>query len=161
MREEDPRRTRLAAYGLAVGLTIATLLGRLSLDVGWGQRPLLILFMLPIILSAYWGGFGPGIVATILAALSVDYFLIPPARSLRIHEGRDLIQLLIFVANGTVIGILNEALHRARATAAQRARAGSSGNARQHRRCGDRDRHRRPDRSHESGGREANRLVFE
>jgi PAS domain S-box-containing protein len=107
---------------LAVGLSTATLLVRLSLEVGWGQRPLLILFMLPIIISAYWGGFGPGIVATILAALSVDYFLIPPAKSLRIQEWRDLIQLLIFVANGAVVGVLNEALHRARRESERRRR---------------------------------------
>jgi PAS domain S-box-containing protein len=101
---------------------MATLVARLTLDVGWGQRPLLILFMLPIIVSAYWGGFGPGILATVLAALSVDYLLIPPARSLAIQEGRDLVQLLIFVADGVVISVLNEALHRSRREAERRQR---------------------------------------
>jgi PAS domain S-box-containing protein len=120
MREALARARTLTAYGLAVGTTLTTLLVRLSLGVGWGHRPLLILFVLPIIISAYWGGFGPGLLATVLAALSVDFFLIPPLRSLRIHETRDLIQLAIFVANGVVIGSLNEALHRARREAEQR-----------------------------------------
>jgi two-component system cell cycle sensor histidine kinase/response regulator CckA len=120
MRDAQARARTLTAYGLAVATTLATLLVRLSLGVGWGHRPLLILFVLPIIVSAYWGGFGPGLLATVLAALSVDFFLIPPVRSLRIDEARDLIQLAIFVANGVVIGFLNEALHRARREAEQR-----------------------------------------
>lgn len=78
--------------------------------------------MLPIIVSAYWGGLGPGIFATTLATLSVNYFLIPPLRSLRVGEGRDLVQLLIFVADGAVVSILNEALHRSRREAERRRR---------------------------------------
>jgi two-component system, cell cycle sensor histidine kinase and response regulator CckA len=122
MTEEDPRKRSLTAYGLAIGLTLATLLIRLMLDVGWGHRPLLILFMLPIIVSAYWGGFGPGLLATVVAALTVDFFLIPPLHSLRVEEPRDLVQLLIFVAEGIVIGILNEALHRSRRESERRRR---------------------------------------
>jgi two-component system, cell cycle sensor histidine kinase and response regulator CckA len=76
--------------------------------------------MLPIIVSAYWGGFGPGLLATVLAALSVDFFLIPPLGSLRIREGRDAVQLAIFLVEGVVIGSLNEALHRSRRESEER-----------------------------------------
>jgi PAS domain S-box-containing protein len=120
--EEETRRRSLTAYGLAIALTLATLLVRLTLDVGWGHRPLLILFMLPIIVSAYWGGLGPGVLATGVAALTVDFFLIPPLQSLRIEDPRDLVQVLIFVAEGIVIGFLNEALHRARRESERRRR---------------------------------------
>jgi PAS domain S-box-containing protein len=122
MTEEDPRKRSLTAYGLAIGLTLATLLIRLTLDVGWGHRPLLILFMLPIIVSAYWGGLGPGVLATVVAALTVDFFLIPPLHSLGLEDPRDLVQLLIFVAEGVVIASLNEALHRSRRESERRRR---------------------------------------
>ena len=68
---DDPKKTNLpraghrsrwTMYGLAVAATVATLLLRLSLAPWVGDRPLLILFVIPILFSAYLGGLGPGLV---------------------------------------------------------------------------------------------------
>src|SRR6266511_1996886 len=48
------------AYVLAVVSTSATMILLLSLDAWTPNRPTLILFVIPIILSAYVGGAGPG-----------------------------------------------------------------------------------------------------
>jgi len=99
-------------YAFAVALPLATLLIRMGMDVAFGQRPLLILFLLPIILSAYGGGFGPGMVSTLVAAGSVNYFLIPPIHTFHITQAVDLEQWIILIVNGTFISVLSQALHR-------------------------------------------------
>jgi PAS domain S-box-containing protein len=89
------------------------LLLREQLGVAFGARPLLILFILPILLSAYLGGLGPGLLATLLAAAGSDYFLIPPM-GFGIAENHDLFQWTMLVASGLAISVLVEGLHRAR-----------------------------------------------
>lgn len=106
------RRPSGPAYVFAVAVTLATLLARIQLGAVFAQRPLLILFVLPIILSAYVGGLWSGLVSTLVACVSVDYFLIPPIHSLQIAETRDFIQWLILIVNGVLISVLSESLHR-------------------------------------------------
>jgi PAS domain S-box-containing protein len=88
--------------------------------VVFAQRPLLILFMLPIILSAYVGGLWSGLVSTLVASVSVDYFLIPPIHSLQIAETHDFIQWLILIVNGVLISGLSESLQRSQQRVAER-----------------------------------------
>jgi two-component system, cell cycle sensor histidine kinase and response regulator CckA len=102
------------AYVFAVALPVGTLLARMGIGVAFADRPMLILFQLPIIISAYMGGLGPGLVATAAAAVLVDFFLIPPIHTFHfaftyIH---DLEQWGIFIVNGVLISVLSETLHR-------------------------------------------------
>ncbi|PYO21630.1 MAG: hypothetical protein DMD85_13575 [Candidatus Rokuibacteriota bacterium] len=72
------------------------------------------LFFYPAIIAAGWyGGFGPGVVATVLAAVALTYLWLPPLYSLRIHDIQDATGLLLFVAVGFAISLLNEARVRA------------------------------------------------
>ncbi len=102
------------AYVFAVASTVATLLARMGMDVVFAERPLLILFQLPIILSAYIGGLGPGLVATAAAAVLVDYFLIPPFYTFHMAYNHDFVQWGILIVNGALISLLSESLHRSR-----------------------------------------------
>ena len=68
--------TRLA-YLLAVVLTVVVLLLRLALSSRFGDHPGLELFLIPIVLSAFAGGLGPGLVSTALVA--IVYGLLPSA----------------------------------------------------------------------------------
>ena len=102
------------AYVFAVVLTAAMLLTRMGMGVVFAERPLLILFQLPIILSAYIGGLGPGLAATAAAAVFVDYFLIPPIYSFHIAFNHDFVQWGILIVNGALISQLSESLHRSR-----------------------------------------------
>ena len=102
------------AYVFAVVSTVATLLARTGMGVVFAERPLLILFQLPIILSAYMGGLGPGLVATAAAAVLVDYFLIPPIYTFHVAYSHDFVQWGILIVNGALISLLSESLHRSR-----------------------------------------------
>jgi PAS domain S-box-containing protein len=94
----------------AVGLT---LLVRLALG-STKDEPLLELFLLPIILSAYVGGLGPGLLATAVAALLTNYLLLAPTRTLAIAAGFDSAAWGFLIINGALVSVLSEGLHRAR-----------------------------------------------
>ncbi len=102
------------AYLFAVASSLLMLVLRMHIAVSFGERPLLILFMLPIILSSVLGGFGPGIVATLLCSVGIAYYGIPPMGSFFIEAPHDLFQWCIFVATGLLTSYLNDLLHRAR-----------------------------------------------
>ncbi len=111
---------RWIAYIFAVAVTLAMLLVRMHIAVSFGQRPLLILFMLPIILSSVLGGFGPGLIATAIASLGIDYYAIPPLHSLRIGQPHDLFQWFMLISSGILSSFLSELLHRARRQSEER-----------------------------------------
>jgi len=103
---------RWAACLIAVALTLATLALRAQIGVFFSQRPLLIMFMPPIICSAFLGGWLPGVVSTAVAALGTAYFFIPSNQGMRIAEANDLLQWLILIASGLLVSALCEMLHR-------------------------------------------------
>ena len=53
-----------SAYVTAVVVPWLVLAIRLRMGVSFAERPLLILFVFPILLAAYLGGLGPGLLAT-------------------------------------------------------------------------------------------------
>lgn len=99
---------------LALGLTLATLWGRLAFGHVPGDPPSLVLFVLPILLSAYVGGFWPGLLATLAAFLTSSYFLLFPLSSFAIRDVRNQIGWLALLVVGTLISLLLEALRRDR-----------------------------------------------
>jgi len=102
---------RFWLYTFAVLASAFMLLVHSGISVSLTARPFLILFMFPVILSAMAGGLGPGLAATLIAALGAAY-CIPPADSLVIAAPHDLFRWSFFVANGVLVSILSEALHR-------------------------------------------------
>jgi PAS domain S-box-containing protein len=103
--------SRWAAYLLAVALTLVTLWSRLRIG-GRLDGPVLILFTLPIIISAYLGGMGPGLLATFVSFLSASYYLLPPLNNFMVAGPTDRWQQLILLLTGTIISFICEALHR-------------------------------------------------
>ena len=76
---------------------------------GWSLSHPYLLFYPAIMLAGWLGGFGPGVLATILAALSLAFLWLPPLYSLRIQRVEDASGLMVFVAIGFAISFLNEA----------------------------------------------------
>jgi signal transduction histidine kinase len=59
-------------YLLAIVLTLAVVLGRLALNPWWGVQQNRHLVLLPTVLVAAWlGGFGPGVVSVLLSTLAL------------------------------------------------------------------------------------------
>jgi PAS domain-containing protein len=98
---------QLARYGLALGAAGAGLLLRLALTrlVGPGL-PTFITFYPAVILVAMTAGFGPGFVATLAAALVVDYWIIPPLGLLRYPNLMGGVGLAFFTAMGFILSLI-------------------------------------------------------
>ncbi len=108
----EQRRNQLIAYGVAVVATGASLLLRLAVVPWLGYHAELMTFFPAIIVSAYLGGLGPGLLATVLGAAAGDYYLVEPRYTLAIHEVGRVYGMGLFVLVGAVISRLMESSHR-------------------------------------------------
>jgi len=90
--------TRTARYGIAVLSVVIAAALRLALDPILGEAPPYLLFFFPVILAAWYGGLGPGLLATALSLLLGDYLFIAPRYSiLRYDVPQDLASLVLVV----------------------------------------------------------------
>ena len=64
-------------------------------------------------ISAWYGGRGPGFVATLLTTLGEIYFLIPPIFSFAIEERDDLVRLAFFLVVSLIVVLLIHSRHQA------------------------------------------------
>jgi PAS domain S-box-containing protein len=71
-----------------------------------------ITFYPAVMVSAWFGGFGPGLLATVASDLIADYFWLPPTSSFFIGKSSDIAAMLLFVTIGALISFLNEAWRR-------------------------------------------------
>src|SRR5258708_9022194 len=96
MLESDPSAQRASStvlrYGVAVSIVAAALILTLLLHPDAFPSPV---FFLAIILTAWIGGIGPGLVAALLATMALTYFFLPPLYDLRLGPSHAP-QLLVF-----------------------------------------------------------------
>jgi PAS domain S-box-containing protein len=102
----------VSRYGAGVALAALAILIRLALDPIWGAKLPYITLFPAIMLSAWIGGAGPGILTTVLAAMAAEYFWIEPTHSRLVHDKTEIVGLGLFVVIGVFISILNEAWRR-------------------------------------------------
>ena len=118
MREGKPKNKshgpRWRLYVFAVVLTGVTLLLRLGMKPWDGGQPLLILFLIPIVISAYLGGLGPGLLATGLTAVFSDYFLLPPIHAFGFASPLAFAHWLFLLVVGVLVSVLFNELDRLR-----------------------------------------------
>ncbi|MFZ6681032.1 EAL domain-containing protein [Undibacterium sp. Tian12W] len=105
-------KVRWPIYVMAVALPLSVLLLRVAMAPNFENRPMLIMFVLPIILSAMLGGLGPGLLSTLIASLGLSYFVIPPLNSFAIKTSQDVLQLGFLIVNGIAVSLLSEALRQ-------------------------------------------------
>lgn len=72
------------------------------------------LFLGAVFFSAWFGGFGPGILSTALSALSMSYFLMPPFNAFSFAPV-DLVRLIVFGGMGLIVSSMSSKLRAAQA----------------------------------------------
>ena len=104
---------RPARYAVAIGSAAisAVLVGFLLPSLG-NQFPFLLLYP-AVICAAWYGGFGPGLLATVLTALAAAFFLFEPRFSFAIARPGDQLATSLFVVVGGLISWLGEMVLRA------------------------------------------------
>src|ERR1700722_19002426 len=113
------RRGPLTRYSLAVLAALAGVLIRPPLAPLAGSRGAFLTFFVATAVSAGYGGFGPGILTTLLSVVLVGFFVLPPRGSFHLNDPDDPAALVRFLIAGLVISYICNALIVAR----ERARA--------------------------------------
>jgi signal transduction histidine kinase len=107
------RTSPLLRYGFAVGVLGVALGIKLLLEPLIPQDvPFLLLFG-AVMVSAWYGGIGPGLLTMILAGLATNFLFLRPQDPF----GPETVSLLVFFLEGTLVCLLTEALRAARARA--------------------------------------------
>ena len=105
------RRPRLLRYSMAITSVVAALAVAMLLPYR-ADPSHFTLFFAAVMLSAWYGGLGAGLIATVLSALSLDYFFIAPIYSIDL-DLQALLRLSTFVVVALVTSSLTAARKRA------------------------------------------------
>jgi PAS domain S-box-containing protein len=110
----------LLRYGVAALAVALVLLLRLLLAPLITPESPFLLLAGAVMIAAWFGGLGPGLLATALGMLAADYFFLPPQGSFT-GPGVAFLPLVLFAVQGVVISSLTEALRGARSRAEESA----------------------------------------
>jgi len=100
--------TQMLQYGVAL-LSVALAVGTNLLFNPYLAPTLTPPFFAAVMVSAWYGGLGPGLLATALSTLAINYFLVEPLYSLNIPSLGTLARLGVFVMAAILINSLNAA----------------------------------------------------
>ena len=106
------KRYSLLGYGVAVLAVALALLLKLLLEPVIVQETPFLLVFAAIMVSAWYGGLGPGLAATVVAALITDYYFLPPVGFSGL--GLEAVPMVVFVLEGTLVSLVVTALRSAR-----------------------------------------------
>jgi PAS domain S-box-containing protein len=99
-------------YGVAIACALVAIAARMSLASVWGLELPDLTFYPAVLLAAWVGGFGPGLLTTGLCALAAVYLWIPPTHSFAIGSTGGRVALIGFLFISVAISALNELLQR-------------------------------------------------
>lgn len=105
-------RGLLLRYGVPVAVTVASTLLSFPLarvlDAG-----VLLLYVPAVMIAAWVGGLGPGLLATVLGVILSTYFFLDPRYTFTVRSAADLAQLVVFSFVAFFISLLHTAQKRA------------------------------------------------
>jgi PAS domain S-box-containing protein len=117
-----PKPRVILSYVVAVLSVTAALIITLWMRMELGQSftPIVALFLCSVMFSAWFGGVGPGLLATALSLLALDYYFVIPLYSFAI-EIKEIPRFLVFALSALLVGLLSAA-QRSKADSLRRAR---------------------------------------
>ena len=109
----DARQSVAIRYGGAVLLSLAFIALRWLIGHVIDDGVPFALLFIPIALSGFYGGFGPGLASVLTTIAVADYFLIPPVYTLGLPDTRAVVYTLFFSISGLIVSALGEVGHNA------------------------------------------------
>lgn len=107
----QPYQSKFWHYLIASILVFSVLSLRWALPVEISDRPMMIVLMFPIVLSALIGGFGPGLLATLLAVITSGYAIGEKIWHPQ-QQGYLLLQWFFLLINGIAVSWLSHHLRQ-------------------------------------------------
>lgn len=103
----DASRPRSLATGYAVAVVASLIAGAVQyfLQPILGERFPLAAFPAAVVVAAWFGGYGAGLLATLTGTLTAVYFLLRPAQGVQIDDPANAASLLMFVLVGLLISL--------------------------------------------------------
>ncbi len=123
------RRSLWLRYGFALAATIAAWAARHAFDPVWGHSLPYLLFFPAVMFAAWYGGFGPGILATVVSVGAAWVFWVAPELDTTGLASAGL-GVAVFGGSGVAVSLVCEALLTARARAEAEADAAHRSNER-------------------------------
>jgi nitrate reductase gamma subunit len=99
-------------YGVAIGLVVLAEFLRRELPPEWAAPHWALLFGPAVLLSAWFGGFGPGFIATAGSVAAVAVLVMHVRLSTHLVDWIDLLVLVVFVVLGLAASIVAGAARR-------------------------------------------------
>jgi PAS domain S-box-containing protein len=104
----------LLRYGVALLAVLAATLIRLTLHPVFGSTGPFVFFIIAVIVAAWFGGRGPGLLATLLGAFTGAFFFLEPAYSFSVAKTADRGNLGLYVLISVVVSLFIGALRSAK-----------------------------------------------
>jgi signal transduction histidine kinase len=109
----------LLRYFVAIAATAVVFTARFLLEPALGDVAQFLLFILSVVVAAWHGGFGPGLLATTLGVVLTDYFFVDPLYSFQAKDPEERFDLFLFLCTGVSISVLSHARKSAEAKSQQ------------------------------------------
>jgi signal transduction histidine kinase len=114
----QPSKQFALRYGVALGAVFLSLAVKLFLkqymEMGMEREAPFMLSLAAVMISGWYGGLGPGLMATTFAVVIGDYFFMEPFNALGLVTTAQRIRAAMFTVEGVVVSVLCETLNSAR-----------------------------------------------
>jgi two-component system sensor histidine kinase KdpD len=111
------------AEGLTLVAVLVPILEALHGPSGRLGQSIPLLFLIPVLIASAVGGPGPGVVVSFAAVFVWDWFFIPPFYTVTVASVRDVVALIVFLADALLTGQLAVAARERAGEALRRARS--------------------------------------
>lgn len=118
----NPVAVSLAGYAGALLLVAVTTVAGLLIASRWGNSPVVMLYLLPVLAAAIYAGLGPGLVAAVASALAYNYFFTAPIHTFVIHSAVDIVTVAVLFLVAAVCSQLAASVRRQARLASNHAR---------------------------------------
>jgi K+-sensing histidine kinase KdpD len=113
------RGATVGAVVAVTGLTVMTM-GLVPVRSELSLASVVLLYLVPVVVTAVAGGWGPAVAAAVAADLLVNYFFIPPFHTFAVESGDNIVVLAVYVGVAATVSVAVDVAARHRATAARR-----------------------------------------